>query len=114
MTKINDIIFLEHIIDAIQQIEEYIYEISYEIFCQNRMINDAVQKELENIGEACRNLTDDFREKHSNIPWSEIIGMRNKISHQYFSVDLRTVWDTIKNDLPLLKVWVNVILEKGE
>ena len=110
MRKIDYSVYLEHILDAIQQIEKYICDIDYEMFCQERMIHDAVLREMENVGEASRNLTKHFHEQYSEVSWSEIIGIRNKIAHQYFAIDLRIIWDTVNTDLPMLKKQVSAIL----
>lgn len=115
MKKRDDTVYLRDILDAIRQIEIYLQSISYKAFCQDRMRQDAVVRELEIIGEASRKLTEVFRTQHPEIPWQDIIGMRHKIAHDYFEVDLRTVWDTSKSDLPPLKQQVEQILvEMGE
>ena len=111
MTKHDDTVYLRHILDAIQQIEVYVRDVNYQELCQNRMLQDAVVRQLEIVGEASRNLSEVFRIQHQEIPWSEIIGMRHKIAHDYFNVDLLTVWDTVKTDIQPLKDWVESILE---
>jgi len=110
MTKHSDTVYLRHILDAIRQIETYLHGASYEVLCENRMLQDAVIRQLEIVGEASRNVSEEFRTDHPNIPWPEIIGMRHKIVHDYFGVDLRTIWDTVKADLPPVKEWVFSIL----
>ena len=70
-------------------------------------------RQLEIIGEASRGLSRALLAHHPEIPWQDIIGMRHKIAHDYFSVDIRVVWDTAKNDLVLLKDQVNRILSEG-
>jgi uncharacterized protein with HEPN domain len=112
MKKRDDTVYLRDILDAIYQIEEYLKGISHEAFRQDKMRQDAVVRRLEIIGEASRNLTTEFQAQHQEVPWQEIIGMRNKIVHDYFGVDLQTVWDTVEDDLPPLKKWVLNILEE--
>jgi uncharacterized protein with HEPN domain len=61
------------------------------------MIQDAVVRQLEIIGEANRRLSDDFRDRHSNIPWRAMIGMRNRIAHDYLNIDVQVVWEVVRH-----------------
>jgi uncharacterized protein with HEPN domain len=74
-----------------------------EEFFRRRMTQDAVVRQLEIVGEATRNLSDAFRAAHSEVPWRDIVAMRNRIAHAYFDVDLQVVWEVVTNDLPALK-----------
>jgi len=67
------------------------------------MLQDAVIREIEIIGEATKNLSLEFRERYPDIPWRSITGMRDKVIHEYFGVDIDAVWDTATRDIPLLK-----------
>ncbi|MDW7732247.1 MAG: DUF86 domain-containing protein [Methanolobus sp.] len=107
----DDSVFLYHILDAIDQIEEYTAGITYEEFLEKRLIQDAVVRQLEIIGEATKNLSSDTTGYYPQIPWKEIAGMRDKLIHVYFGVDLEEVWNTAKRDLPGLKRVVNMILD---
>lgn len=108
--KKDDTVYLRHILDAIAQIEEYLKGVSREKFLNNHLLQDGVVRELEIIGEASRNLTDEFREKHSHVPWGQIISLRNRITHAYFDVNLDIVWEITQNDLPMLKPQVERLL----
>ena len=110
----DDTVFLKHILDAINLIEEYLKDKSYEEFKDNRMLQDAVIREIEIIGEAAKNLSKEFRNKHSDIPWRQIAGMRDKLIHGYFGVDLDAIWDTATMDVPSLKERLQEILKKEE
>jgi len=110
----KDAVFLKHILDAINLIEEYLKDKSHEEFKDNRMLQDAVIREIEIIGEAAKNLSKEFRNKHSDIPWRQIAGMRDKLIHGYLGVDLDAVWDTATMDVPSLKERLQEILKKEE
>lgn len=99
----DDTVYLRHILDAIDQIEEYVAGLDYEGFLRTRLVQDGVIRQLEIIGEATKNLSQVLREQYPNIPWKDIAGMRDKLIHQYFGVDLSAVWETVVIDLPPFK-----------
>lgn len=111
--KRSDPVYLSHILDAITQIETYAAGLSYDQFSQTRLVQDGVVRQLEIIGEASRNLSDGFRDQHPEQPWPQIIGLRNRLIHAYFEVNLGIVWDIVQNDLPPLKQKVTVWLRKS-
>src|SRR3989344_4974285 len=110
MSKRFPRLYLEDILNSIANIEEYTNDISFEDFSGDRKTIDAVVRNLEIIGEAAKNIPEDFRENHSELPWSEMISMRNKVIHEYISVDVEILWKTIKEDLPKLKELVEKLL----
>lgn len=101
--KRNLNLYLDDIRESIEKIEEYTKGITLEEFLKNTQIQDAILRRLEIIGEAVRNLPDDFTKKHSEIPWNMISGMRNVVAHEYLGVNVRRVWKTIEKDIPELK-----------
>ena len=107
----NDVVYLRHVLDAIEEIETYLKAATYESFSTNHMMIDAVVRELEIVGEASSNLTEEFRRNHPDIPWRDAIDMRNFLIHEYFGVRTQVVWDTCKNDLPLLKSVIVKLLD---
>jgi uncharacterized protein with HEPN domain len=109
-TKDNTL-YLGHIRDAVEKIEKYTAEMDYDDFICNDMMIDAVVRELEIIGEATNNLSEDFRKRHSEIPFRDIIDMRNILIHNYAGVNTKIVWDTCKKNLPQLKKFVLEILD---
>ena len=109
----TDKVFVTHILDAIGKIEEYIGDVGYDAFVENSMMCDAVVRELEIIGEATKSLSDEVKEAHGNIPWKSISGMRDKLIHQYFGVDLEIVWKTCKEDLVGIKDKLNELSSTG-
>ena len=102
--------YLCHISEAIQTIESYIAGHTFEQFQTNKMMIDAVVRELEIIGEAANQISDDLKEKHPNIPWFKIRGLRNFVIHEYFSVNEKIFWDTCKENLPMLKEQISDLL----
>ncbi len=96
-------LYLGHIRDAIEKIENYISDVDYEQFVLNDMMVDAVLRELAVIGEATNSLSKDFRRNHPEIPFRDIIDMRNILIHNYTDVDIKVVWETCKKNLPELK-----------
>jgi len=100
-------IFLEHILESIDLIEKYIEDKIKEDFLTSQQLQDAVIKRIEIIGEAVKNIPNDIREKYNNIPWKDIIGMRDILIHQYFGVDLDLTWKVIKEDIHDLKKQIN-------
>lgn len=103
MTLGKDAVLVQHILDAITAINAFVEDISLSEFTENDLINSAVIKKLEIIGEASNKLSIDYRKEHDKIPWSDIIGMRNVLIHDYVGTDLEGVWFTVKEDLPRLE-----------
>ncbi|WP_457753269.1 HepT-like ribonuclease domain-containing protein [Thermococcus sp.] len=95
--------YLNNIIEAINLIEEFTEGMEFEDFQRDRKTQFAVIRALEIIGEATKNIAAEFQYKHPEVPWSEMARMRDKLIHAYFGVDLRVVWRTVKEDIPLLK-----------
>jgi len=108
----RDYLFLNHIFDACSQISEYLENIAYDNFQKNRLLQDAVMRELEIIGEATKNLSEDFKNKFPDIPWRLMAGMRDKLIHGYFSVDVIEVWNTAKRDIIDLKKKLELVFNK--
>jgi uncharacterized protein with HEPN domain len=108
----NDSTYLTHIREAIESIEEYLKDIAYTDFASNKMMVDAVVRELEIMGEASNNLSDEFREKYSEILWRRMKNMRNFLIHEYFGVNIKVVWETCKNDIPALKRFIKTVLKQ--
>ncbi len=107
-------VFLEDILESIEKIEEYTANIDEEDFYENTIIQDAVLRRLEIIGEAVKNIPDDFREKYPDIPWRQIAGMRDVLIHAYFGVNLRRVWKVAVENIPDLKFKIVRILSEME
>lgn len=94
---------IEHALDAIQEIESYVYEQTFDLFLGSSMMRFACIKQLEIIGEACNHVDNETMLVYPEVEWRKIIGLRNLLIHEYFGVDAALVWDIIENDLPYLK-----------
>ena len=95
----KDKLYIRHILEAIEKIRRYVGSASFQEFDANELLQDAVVRELEIIGEAAKHLSEEFRSQHPAIPWEQIAGMRDKLIHEYFGVDTEIVWKTITEDL---------------
>ena len=104
--------YLSHIADAIAAIDTYVAG-GRETFLRERLIQDAVVRNFEIIGEAASRLSPAQRED-SAVPWARIIAFRNRLIHGYWSIDLHLVWDVIEHELPTLKVVVDRMLADPE
>ncbi|MEX2189385.1 MAG: DUF86 domain-containing protein [Bacteroidota bacterium] len=107
----NDSLYLKHIREAIHKIGQYTKGVSRPSFQKNSLIQDAVIRQIEIIGEASKRLSEDIRASNPDIPWEDISGMRYKLVHDYFGVDLEKVWLTVQTDIPTLKKQISKIIK---
>ncbi|MEW6041190.1 MAG: DUF86 domain-containing protein [Elusimicrobiota bacterium] len=107
-------VFLLHIRDAIRDIEKFVKDIPEKEFFKNHMLQSAVIRQIEIIGEATKNISEEFKNKHTDIPWKDIAGMRDILIHEYFRVDTKAVWKVIKEDIPDLKQKFMKIIDNYE
>lgn len=106
----KDRLYLESICDCLERIAEYT-EPGEDAFHASRLIQDGVIRNLEVIGEATKNLSEDLRVANPSIPWRQIAGMRDVLIHDYLKVNINRVWRTIENDLPALGIAVRRLLQ---
>ncbi len=106
----DDTVYLRHVVDAITKIETYLTGIDETTFHTQSLIQDGVIRQLEIIGEAVKRISPPTRNLAPQIPWSAIAGMRDKLIHDYFGVNLDQVWLTATTDIPKLKIAVTTIL----
>ena len=109
MSKRDPKILVEDMLLAIEKIRRFTAGIDHEMFLADEKTIDAVARNIGIIGEAVRQLPDDFKNDHDMIPWSQIGGMRNRIIHEYFGLDLEILWQVIQHDLPDLEVSIRAL-----
>ena len=111
--KAEDRIRIQHIVDAGEEALSFLENVEFEKFSHNRMLILSVIKDTEITGEAASKITTETKTKYDNIPWKDIVGMRNRLIHGYFEVDIKLVWNTAKNNLPpLLNTLKEIIIQE--
>lgn len=110
--KKNDQIYLEHIIESFKKVNDYLYDVDYVNFIKDEEKQDAVIRKIEVAGEATKRISEQLREAQYHIPWRAIAGMRDKLIHEYFQVDIDTVWETASKDIPDLLPQLEAVLRK--
>jgi len=108
--KREDRVYLQHALDAIAKIHQYLRDVDRSRFLAESLIQDGVIRQLEILGEAVRRLSPRLREDHNQVPWKDVAGMRDKLIHGYFGVDLEQAWLTAVEDVPSLEKEVSAIL----
>ncbi len=115
MSVHEDKVYLRHILDAIERIERYLQGVGQKEFEAKDLLQDGVIRQLEIIGEAAKRVSSDAKALYSEVPWRDIVDMRNKLIHDYFGVDVELVWMTAKRDVPALKQMVcKMLRDMGE
>lgn len=112
MSKREWKLFIEDILESIELIESYVAGMDFDNFKDDRKTVDAVVRNFEIIGEASRNIPDEIKNKHQDIDWKGMVGLRNRIAHGYFGINLTIIWEILKKELPPLKEKIKQILEK--
>ena len=104
--------YLKDILRAINKINKYTENISFEEFRNNELIQDGVVRNLEIIGEATKNIPESIKKDNPDIEWRKIAGLRDILIHVYFGIDTEIIWDIVKNKVPELKEKIEYILAK--
>ncbi len=103
MTEKDDLVFIGHILDNIEKIEKFSKNLDMGELEKNELRQYAIVRAIEIIGEASKNISQNLKDKYKEVQWKEIAGMRDKVIHYYFGVNLDVVWGVINNHLPVLK-----------
>ena len=103
-------LLVEDILECIGRIEQYVAGLQLDAFKASQITVDATVRNLEIIGEASRNIPQDVKEAHPDLEWAKIVGLRNRVIHEYFGVDLDIIWRIINEELPTLKAQMRRLL----
>jgi uncharacterized protein with HEPN domain len=98
----RDDAYLLDILIAARRAKEFVAGLTWEDFQQSSLHQNAVMRMLEIIGEVARRVSQEIKDVHPEIPWKELVGMRNRLIHEYFRIDIEKIWDTVYNDIPIL------------
>ena len=98
----DNLVYIEHIQSCINRIHSYAEGLDYDSFLEKQVVQDAIVRQLEIIGEATKRVSIDYKDRYPQIPWKIMAGMRDKLIHDYIDVDFRMVWSTVKEDIPEL------------
>ncbi|MBF0606220.1 MAG: DUF86 domain-containing protein [Candidatus Magnetobacterium sp. LHC-1] len=104
-------LYIKDIIENMDKAEEFVGNLSYEDFLLDSKTHYSVVRCVEIIGEASKNVPGSIRSKHSNIPWKKMAGMRDKMSHFYFGVELEVVWNVVKEYIPRVRPLLKKVYE---
>ena len=114
MSKRSDIDLVLDMLEATRRAMAYCRNMDHGGFAQDAKTQDAVVRNIEIVGEAAKNVSDDMRRTYSGVPWKDIAGMRDRLIHGYFGVNWDIVWSVVANDLPGLADTLESILRHGD
>jgi len=106
--------YLQDILDAINDIESFVDNMTYKEFIKDRKTLNAVIRSIEIIGEASKNIPESTKTNNRELPWKQMAGMRDKLIHAYFGIDTETLWKAAKENIPPLKQSIQEILKNQE
>ena len=112
MSKRGDLEFLSDIKEAINRIERYTKNVSYNSFVKNTKTQDAVVRNIEILGEAAKGISSELKKESSQIPWNKITGIRDRLIHNYFGVNYDIVWAVVNKELKNLKSEIDNLMQK--
>ena len=96
--------YIGDIQNCVQEVENFMSGLTKDKFVEDRKTVLAITKLIEMIGEASKSIPEDIKEEYSDIPWRQMAGMRDKLTHKYYGIDLQILWDTAVNKIPLIKI----------
>jgi hypothetical protein len=105
-------LYVDDILEAIEKVENYVNDFSFEQFSRDTKTVDALVRNFEVIGEATKRIPAETKDKHPEIPWKMMAGTRDKLIHEYFGVNVQVLWKAVKEDLPPLKRSIKLLIQK--
>jgi uncharacterized protein with HEPN domain len=111
MSKRDPGLLIADILESIARIQRYVAGMDYNAFLADERTCDAVVRNVEIIGEASKQMPEEFKQAHATLPWHQMVGMRNRIVHDYTGVDLAIVWEVARNALPGLQTQIEALVE---
>jgi uncharacterized protein with HEPN domain len=105
----DDLVYIDHILESIRKIKDFSAKLTYNEFRTNELVQDAIIRNIEIIGEASKKVSLKTKHTYDKIPWKEISGMRDKLIHDYMGTDVKVVWKTIKEDIPILEELITMV-----
>ncbi len=114
MSKRDTGLLLQNMLEATARIGRYVAGMDFDAFLADERTCDAVVRNVEIIGEASKQIPDEFKQAHGALPWHQMAGMRNRIVHDYAGVDLAIVWEVAHNILPGLQAQIEALVAGGE
>jgi uncharacterized protein with HEPN domain len=109
----DDHVYLMHIQDSLREVQTFIQGESYESFLEKRMVQNAVMRSFEVVGEAARRISPELRKAHPEMPWRLMSDFRNKLIHDYFGLDLEVIWRSATEDTSLLLQQIEKLVEEA-
>jgi uncharacterized protein with HEPN domain len=110
----DHLLYLEDIVESARKIRRYVAGMTLESFSANDLVIDAVLRNLEVIGEACKHVPEDIKERHPEVAWRGMAGLRDVIIHRYFGLHLETLWDIVDREIPMVEGQVQAIVEREQ
>jgi hypothetical protein len=111
MTARSPLLYLSEMLASMEKIGRYTDGVTYDEFIEREQLIDAVERNIEKIGEAAAGVPDEIRQKYPDVPWKTIVGLRNKVIHHYFAVDTEVIWQIATKNIPETKEKIRAILE---
>ena len=103
--------YLDDIVNAMDDVDDFTKDMTFDNFNEDKKTINAVIRSFEVIGEAAKNVPDNIKEQYTDIPWKRMAGMRDKLIHEYFGVDLEIIWAVIKDELPPIRPKIKKIIQ---